>query len=153
MVAFSAKVPQTVDRNLLFTIGLALYSCPTCVNGSRASASINNVSFVMPTIALLQAHFNKIGGVFTKDFPDNPPTPFNYTGTLPKDLFTSRGTRLTSLTYNSTVELVLGDASILTVDIIQFTSMVSIFSLLGQGLVIVTPRKLQLNSLLDPRRA
>ncbi|XP_059064468.1 laccase-11-like [Cryptomeria japonica] len=115
-VAFPAKVPKTVDRNLLFTIGLALDSCPTCVNGNRASASINNVSFIMPTIALLQAHCYNISGVFTKDFPDNPPTSFNYTGTPPKNIFTSKGTRLTSLTYNSTVQLVLQDTSILIVD-------------------------------------
>lgn len=113
---YPAKVPQTVDRNLFFTVGLALDTCSTCVNGSRAAASINNVSFVMPTIALLQAHVNNISGVFTKDFPDNPPTPFNYTGTPPKNLFTSKGTRATSLTYNSTVQLILQDTSFLTVD-------------------------------------
>lgn len=104
---YPTKVMQTIDRNMLFTVGLALDSCSSYLNGTRASASINNVSFFMPTIALLQAHYNNINGVFTKDFPDNPPTPFNYTSTLPKNLFTSKGMRLTRLSYNSTVQLIL----------------------------------------------
>ncbi|KAH9319769.1 hypothetical protein KI387_021538 [Taxus chinensis] len=113
---YPAKVPQTVDRSLLFTVGLALDSCSTCVNGTRAAAAINNVSFVMPTVALLQAHYKNISGVYTTDFPDNPPTPFNYTGTPPKNLMTSKGTKLTKLAYNSSVQLVLQDTSVLTVE-------------------------------------
>ncbi|GLJ19499.1 hypothetical protein SUGI_0352150 [Cryptomeria japonica] len=70
----------------------------------------------MPTIALLQAHYNNIKGVFTKDFPDNPPNRFNYTGTTPNNLFTSKGTRLTRLSYNSIVQLILQETSVLTVD-------------------------------------
>ncbi|GLJ19466.1 hypothetical protein SUGI_0351470 [Cryptomeria japonica] len=113
---YPAKVPQTVDRTLFFTVGLAIDSCTTCINGSRISAAINNVSFVMPTIALLQAHFQNITGVFTTDFPDKPPTPFNYTGIPPKNLIASKGTRLTRLSYNSKVQLVLQDTSVLTAD-------------------------------------
>jgi hypothetical protein len=41
---------------------------------------MNNFSFVLPqNFAMLQAHFYDINGVFTKDFPDNPPLAFNYT--------------------------------------------------------------------------
>lgn len=113
---FPAKVPQTVDRHLFFTVGLALDSCPTCNNGSRVSASINNISFVMPKISLLQAHFFNITGVFTTDFPDKPPRPFNYTGSPPKNPMTSKGTRLTRIPFNSTVQLVLQGTSVLTVE-------------------------------------
>ncbi|GLJ19506.1 hypothetical protein SUGI_0352240 [Cryptomeria japonica] len=113
---YPAKVPQTVDRNLLFIVGLTLDKCSTFFNDNCAYASINNVILVMPTIALLQAHYNNINGVFTKDFPDNPPTPFNYTGAPPKNLFTSKGTRLTHLSYNSTMQLILQDTSVLTID-------------------------------------
>jgi laccase len=77
-------------------------------------ADINNVTFVMPTIALLQAHFFNIKGVFTDDFPGNPPTPFNYTGTQPKNFQTVNGTKLYRLAYNSTVQLVLQDTGMLT---------------------------------------
>lgn len=115
-VQFPAKVPQTIDRHLFFTVGLAAESCQTCNGGVRASASINNISFVMPSISLLDAHIFNISGVFTADFPDRPPTPFNYTGTPPKNLITSKGTRLSRLPFNSTVQLVLQDTSVLTVE-------------------------------------
>nr|AAK37829.1 laccase [Pinus taeda] len=113
---YPAKVPQSIDRNLFFTVGLALNACPTCINGARPAASVNNISFTMPTIALLQSHYFNISGVFTTDFPDNPPATFNYTGTPPKNLQSSNGTRLSRIPFNSTVQLVLQDTSALTVE-------------------------------------
>ncbi|KAF9665170.1 hypothetical protein SADUNF_Sadunf16G0094200 [Salix dunnii] len=113
---FPAKVPLTVDHNLLFTVGLGINPCPTCKagNGSRVVASINNVTFVMPTTALLQAHFFNISGVFTTDFPANPPQAFNYTGTPPTNLQTTSGTKVFRLAYNSTVQLVMQDTGIIS---------------------------------------
>ncbi|XP_052182173.1 laccase-4-like [Diospyros lotus] len=111
---YQANVPLTVDRNLLFTVGIGVNPCSTCVNGSRVVADINNVSFVMPTISLLQAHFFNISGVFTDDFPGNPLNPYNYTGVQPANLRTMTGTRLYRLAYNSTVQLVLQDTGMIT---------------------------------------
>lgn len=112
---YPARVPQTVDHKLLFTVGLGVNPCPTCTasNGTKVVASINNVTFVMPTIALLQAHFFNLSGVFTSDFPGNPPTVFNYTGAGPANLQTSSGTKVYRLSYNSTVQLVLQDTGII----------------------------------------
>lgn len=110
---FPAKVPLTVDHNLLFTIGLGVNPCSTCVNGSRLVGDINNVTFVMPKISLLQAHFFKISNVFTDDFPGNPIIAYNYTGTQPTNLRTMKGTRLYRLAYNSTVQLVLQDTGMI----------------------------------------
>ncbi|KAI4325811.1 hypothetical protein MLD38_031175 [Melastoma candidum] len=105
---FPANVPLTVDRKLFYTIGLGQNVCPTCINGTRLLASLNNISFVMPQVGLLQAHYFNTPGVFTTDFPDRPTTPFNYTGApLTANLRTSRGTRVSKLAFNSTVELVL----------------------------------------------
>jgi laccase len=57
-------------------------------NGTRLSASMNNISFVLPTIALLQAYYFGINGVFTTDFPSKPPVRFNYTGEdIPRKVF------------------------------------------------------------------
>jgi laccase len=70
----------------------------------------------MPKISLLQAHFFNLSGVFTTDFPDRPPTPFNYTGAPPQNPMTSKGTRLTRIPFNSTVQLVLQGTSVLTVE-------------------------------------
>ncbi|XP_009787551.1 laccase-4 [Nicotiana tabacum] len=112
---YPAKVPQTVDHSLFFTVGLGINPCPTCkqANGSRVVASVNNVTFIMPTVALLQAHFFGINGVFTTDFPANPPFVFNYTGTSPTNLATTKGTKVYRLPYNATVQLVLQDTGII----------------------------------------
>lgn len=113
---YPAKVPLNIDHSLFFTVGLGVNPCPTCKagNGSRVVASINNVTFVMPTTALLQAHFFNINGVFTTDFPANPPHVFHFTGKGPRNLQTSSGTKVYRLKYNSTVQLVLQDTGIIS---------------------------------------
>lgn len=112
---YPANIPQKVDHSLLFTVGLGINPCSTCKagNGSRVVASVNNVTFVMPTTALLQAHYFKIKGVFTTDFPGNPPFKFNYTGTPPSNLGTTSGTKVYRLSYNDTVQVVLQDTGII----------------------------------------
>ncbi|KAG9454655.1 hypothetical protein H6P81_007559 [Aristolochia fimbriata] len=116
---FPANVPQSVDRRFFFTVGLGANPCPknqTCQgpNGTKFSASVNNVSFIMPTTALLQAHFfGQSKGVYTKDFPGFPLLPFNYTGTPPNNTFVTNGTKVSVLPFNATVEVVMQDTSIL----------------------------------------
>ncbi|XVE99704.1 hypothetical protein REPUB_Repub03eG0223400 [Reevesia pubescens] len=109
---YPANVPLTVDHSLLFVIGIGVNPCATCFNGSRVVAAINNVTFDMPTTALLQAHYYGISGVFTDDFPGKPLIPYNYTGTTPSNLQTLNGTRLYRLAYNSTVQLVIQGNSV-----------------------------------------
>ncbi|XP_043718903.1 laccase-17-like [Telopea speciosissima] len=116
---FPAKVPQKVDKQFFFTVGLGLSQCSknsTCQgpNNTRLAAAINNVSFVQPTTALLQAHFfRQSRGVFTTDFPTNPPFLFNYTGAPPNNIMVKRGTKVVALPFNTTVELVMQDTSVL----------------------------------------
>ncbi|CAK7342840.1 unnamed protein product [Dovyalis caffra] len=117
---YPANVPQTVDRKFFFTVGLGTNPCPentTCqgpTNNTKFAASINNVSFVLPSIALLQSYFfGQSNGVFTSDFPQNPPKPFNYTGTPPNNTMVSNGTKTLVLPFNTSVELVMQDTSIL----------------------------------------
>ena len=76
-------------------------------------ADINIVSFVLPTTALLQAHYFNIPGVFTDDFPGNPPIPFNYTGNPPTNIQTMNGTRLYRLPYNATVQIVFQGTAVI----------------------------------------
>ncbi|KAG6761533.1 hypothetical protein POTOM_034760 [Populus tomentosa] len=74
---FPANAPLKVDMNLFYTF-----------------------------VGLLQAHYFNVEGVFRLDFPDNPPTPFNYTGApLAANLGTTVGNRLSKIAYNSTVQL------------------------------------------------
>lgn len=113
-----------VDVSLYATVGLGLINCtnpnsPRCQgpNGTRFTASMNNVSFVLPTISLMQAYYQGIPGVFTTDFPPVPPLQFNYTGNVPRGLWTpSRGTKLYKLKYGSRVQIVLQDTSIVTTE-------------------------------------
>ncbi|KAL0915106.1 hypothetical protein M5K25_015506 [Dendrobium thyrsiflorum] len=115
---YPANVPLTIDRRFYFTVGLGTSPCPnngSCQgpNGTKFAAAINNVSFALPTTALLQAFFfRRSEGVYTTDFPVNPPFPFNYTGTPPNDTFVVNATKVAVLKYNTSVELVLQDTSI-----------------------------------------
>jgi len=78
------------------------------------AASVNNVSFTMPTTALLQSHFTgQSRGVYAPYFPSSPLHPFNYTGTPPNNTMVSNGTKVTVLPFNTSVELVMQDTSIL----------------------------------------
>ena len=139
---FPAKVPLTVGRHLFYTIGLGRDPCPTCLNGTMLAASLNNITFVMPKIGLLQAHYFGIKGVFTLDFPDKPPTPFNYTGApLTANLGTSLGTRLSKVAFNSTIELVIQDTNLLTVESHPFHLHGYNFFVVGRGIGNFDPAK------------
>nr|BBM95899.1 laccase [Chamaecyparis obtusa] len=115
---YPAAVPKTVDRKFFFTVGLGQNPCPKgfkcgAPNNTKFTASINNISFVMPTVALLQSHYSgKMKGVYKTNFPDNPPFVFNYTGTPPNNTSPMNGTRAKVLKFNSTVQLILQDTSI-----------------------------------------
>ncbi|KAL4558209.1 hypothetical protein LXL04_036407 [Taraxacum kok-saghyz] len=119
---FLVNVPKTVQNRYFFAVGLGNDPCPknqTCQgpNGTKFAASINNISFTLPTTALLQAqYFGKSNGLFTANFPTAPLNPFNYTGTPPNNTQVSHGTKLVVLPYNTTVELVLQGTSILSAE-------------------------------------
>ncbi|XP_007008849.2 PREDICTED: laccase-12 [Theobroma cacao] len=118
------EVPTDIDESLFFTVGLGLNNCPPnfhksrCQgpNGTRFTASMNNVSFVLPgNFSLLQAHQQGIPGVFTTDFPGTPPVIFDYTGNVSQSLFQPvTGTKLYKLKYGSRVQIVIQDTSIVT---------------------------------------
>ena len=150
---FPAQVPLTVDHSLFFTVGLGVNPCPSCKagNGSRVVANINNVTFVMPTTALLQAHYFKTKGVFTTDFPANPPFPYNYTGTPPTNLGTTSGTKLYRLPYNATVQVVLQDTSIISPENHPIHLHGFNFFAVGRGVGNFNPKKDPQNfNLVDP---
>ncbi|XP_059463157.1 laccase-17-like [Corylus avellana] len=144
---FPANVPQTVNRRFFFTVGLGLRPCPqnqTCQgpNNTMLTAAVNNVSFVQPNTALLQAHFfNKSKGVYTTDFPSNPPFKFNYSGTPPTNIMVSTGTKVVALPFNTTVELVLQDTSIIAAESHPLHLHGFNFFVVGQGFGNFDPKK------------
>ncbi|KAG9454639.1 hypothetical protein H6P81_007543 [Aristolochia fimbriata] len=155
---FPANVPLRVDKQFFFTIGLGTHPCPknqTCQgpnNGTKFSASINNVSFVQPTTALLQAHFTGQSlGVYTTDFPGEPAIPFNYTGTPPNNTMVSNGTKVVVLPFNASVEVVLQDTSILGAESHPLHLHGFNFFVVGQGFGNFDPKKDPLKfNLVDP---
>ncbi|KAL5222123.1 hypothetical protein ABZP36_026836 [Zizania latifolia] len=136
---YPANVPQQVDRKFFFTVGLGTHPCAvngTCQgpNGSRFAAALNNVSFVLPTTALLQSHFTgRSNGVYSSNFPAMPLSPFNYTGTPPNNTNVSNGTRLVVLPYGTSVELVMQGTSILGAESHPFHLHGFNFFVVGQG--------------------
>ncbi|GFP90159.1 laccase-17 [Phtheirospermum japonicum] len=115
---YPANVPRKVDKHFLFTVGLGTNPCDqnkTCQgpNGTKFAASISNISFVQPTTALLQAHFTgQSSRVYSPNFPFSPKW-FNYTGNPPNNTMVGNGTKLMVLPFNTSVELVMQDTSIL----------------------------------------
>ncbi|PIN25286.1 Multicopper oxidase [Handroanthus impetiginosus] len=107
-------VPLNVDNKFFFTLSINTFQCPPdapCqgAQGGRFRASVNNITFVPPRIAILQAYYNRIRGVYGDDFPSKPPFRFNYTQEkmIPRDYWTPQnGTEVRVLEYNSVVEIV-----------------------------------------------
>ncbi|XP_038693732.1 laccase-7-like isoform X2 [Tripterygium wilfordii] len=118
-------VPLEVNERMFVTTGLALIPCPpsyTCNNGimgNALSSSMNNKSFVPPRgLSMMEAFYYNVSGIYTTDFPDNPPKVFDYVNTsISFDqslIFTERSTSVKKLKFNSTVEVVLQDTAIVT---------------------------------------
>ncbi|KAJ8559520.1 hypothetical protein K7X08_003578 [Anisodus acutangulus] len=155
---FPANVPQNVDKHFFFTVGLGSNPCPknqTCQgpnNSSKFAASVNNVSMILPTTALLQSYFfRKSNGVYTSDFPSVPLVPFNYTGTPPNNTNISNGTKVVVLPYNTSVELVMQDTSVLGSESHPLHLHGYNFYVVGQGSGNFDPKKDPANyNLVDP---
>ncbi|XP_031287230.1 laccase-17-like [Pistacia vera] len=154
---FPANVPQKVDKQFLFTVGLGTSPCnsnQTCQgpNGTMFAASVNNVSFTMPSTALLQSHFfGQSNGVYTANFPIHPSIPFNYTSTPPNNTMVSNGTKLVVLPYNTSVELIMQDTSILGAESHPLHLHGFNFFVVGQGFGNFDPNKDPANfNLVDP---
>ncbi|KAJ4826220.1 Laccase-17 [Turnera subulata] len=146
---FPANVPQNVDKRFFFTVGLGTNPCPenqTCQGPSNTtmfSASVNNVSFVLPSRAVLQSHFyGQSNGVYTPDFPATPMFPFDYTGSNPpNNTMVSNGTRLVVLPFNTSVEVVMQDTSIFGAESHPLHLHGFDFFVLGQGFGNYDPYK------------
>ncbi|KAI4382887.1 hypothetical protein MLD38_008789 [Melastoma candidum] len=121
-----APVPTEIDESLFFTVGLGLFNCPSnfrarrCQgpNGTRFTASMNNVSFVLPSnISVLQAYKQGIPGVFTTDFPAKPPVQFDYTGNVSRSLWQPvPGTKAYKMKFGSRVQIILQGTNIQTAE-------------------------------------
>ncbi|KAJ4807525.1 Laccase [Rhynchospora pubera] len=145
----TVKLPEPVNENLFFTVGLGLFNCQPgqkCggPNGTRFTASINNVSFVLPSnFSILQAHYHRIPGVFTTDFPAVPPVQFDYTAqNVSRSLWQPvPGTKVYKLKYGSVVQVVLQGTSIFAAESHPIHLHGNDFYILGQGFGNFNPHK------------
>ncbi|XP_017980838.1 PREDICTED: putative laccase-9 [Theobroma cacao] len=104
------KVPMDIDRRVYIAIATNNLPCDNCnFQQTRSAASLNNVSFDFPQIDILQAYYNRsISGVFTEDFPLQPPEFYNFTGELAGfNPNASLGTKAVVLNFGEAVEIVL----------------------------------------------
>lgn len=157
---FPANVPQKIDKKFFFTVGLGTNPCnnnkknQTCQgpNGTMFAASINNVSFVMPNVALLQSHYKgQSNGVYSPFFPNSPLIPFNYTGNPPNNTMVGNGTKVVVLPFNTSVELIMQDTSILGAESHPLHLHGFNFFVVGQGFGNFDPNKDPQNfNLVDP---
>ncbi|KAI3686049.1 hypothetical protein L1987_79719 [Smallanthus sonchifolius] len=100
------------DTQIYSTVSINTLPCQngSCAgpNGTRLAASMNNISFVSPSLDILEAYYGHIKGVFGTGFPSVPPLFYNFTGSnLPVILQTpKRATEVRVIEYNSIVEVV-----------------------------------------------
>lgn len=74
------SVPKEIDSNLFITVGLNVQKCNSKTpqqncqgsNGGIMAASMNNISFIRPSISLLEAYYKHINGYYSEDFPGVP---------------------------------------------------------------------------------
>lgn len=108
-------VPLQVDEYMFVTVGVNLEQ-----GGQRLAASMNNESFVLPRrLSMLEAFFNNVGGIYTTDFPDQPPIMFDYTNpsiTNTSLIFTEKSTKVKKLKFNSTVEIVFQNTAFIGIE-------------------------------------
>nr|GMC71098.1 laccase-1 [Ipomoea batatas] len=119
---YPCKVPKKMDRRVITTISLNLQDCPaneTCkgYRNKKFYASMNNQSFVRQhSMSILESHYRNVStSLFSPNFPENPPHPFNYTGVDPvaENMNTGFGTRLLVVPFGTRLEMVLQDTNFL----------------------------------------
>jgi len=155
---FPVNVPHTVDRHFFFTVGLGTTPCPknqTCqgpTNRTKFAATVNNISMTLPTTAIMQAYFfGKNAGVYTTDLPQVPPNKFNYTGTPPNNTNVMNGTKVVVIPYNTSVELIMQDTSIVSAESHPLHLHGYNVYVVGQGFGNFDPKKDPANyNLVDP---
>ncbi|CAH2041855.1 unnamed protein product, partial [Thlaspi arvense] len=117
------KVPNEITTRMFITVSMGRVDCrnDSC-NGvsledsdQKLKSSLSNISFVNPSTDILSAYYWNLSGVYTDDFPDQPPTYFNFTGddlsintTVP-----DQGTKIKVLRYNESVEIIFQGTNVL----------------------------------------
>ncbi|XP_075663926.1 laccase-14-like [Castanea sativa] len=114
------NVPLNITTRMYITVSMAKIECKntTCTTleeGLILAASANNISWNNPVHTdVLLAYYRNISGVYTTDFPDQPPYYYNFTSyQLPDALaIANLGSKVRVLNYNEAVEIVFQGTNI-----------------------------------------
>ncbi|XP_030544157.2 laccase-14-like [Rhodamnia argentea] len=112
-------VPMNVTTKMYITVEMNQILCPNAscegINGNRLSSSLNNISFLNPSTDVLLAYYRNLSGYYTLDFPNWPPTMFNFTQSdLPFNTTVPiQATKVKMLEYNEEVEMTFQGTEVL----------------------------------------
>ncbi|CAL5388481.1 unnamed protein product [Camellia sinensis] len=121
-------VPLQIDEQMFVTVGLGLVACGGTANATcagplrqRLGASMNNASFQFPTkLSMLQAFFNNVDGIYTTDFPSQPPLVFDYTNSNnnfnTSIIMTTKSTKVKKVKFNSTIQIVMQNTALVGIE-------------------------------------
>ncbi|PON45884.1 Laccase [Parasponia andersonii] len=120
---YPINVPQNITetQRLYVTISVNTIICSNSScdgpDGNRLAASMNNVSFDIPTTDVLQAYYRNLSNVYTTDFPVRPPYYFNFSGDVGNNtLHPTVGTKVKVIDYGEPVEIVFQGTNVLTAE-------------------------------------
>ncbi|KAA8538005.1 hypothetical protein F0562_027415 [Nyssa sinensis] len=109
---YPINVPTKIDTKIFITVSVNQIVCPNAScsgpQGNRPSASLNNITFENPSIDILRAYYSNISNVYEGDFPNMPPSLFNFTADTVPDYtkYASQGTTAKFIKHNASVEIV-----------------------------------------------
>ncbi|CAI0440458.1 unnamed protein product [Linum tenue] len=111
-------VPKEIDATLFLTIGLN-QNCQGMNNGTMA-ASMNNISFIKPTVSVLESYYKGFEDYFTPDFPAAPLRFYDFVNgapnSAPNDTNAMNGTRTKVIEYGTRVQIILQDTGTVTTE-------------------------------------
>ncbi|XP_012083172.1 laccase-6 [Jatropha curcas] len=157
----TSNVPKEIDSNLFVTIGINVNRCRSktprnnCqgVNNGTMAASMNNMSFVKPTVSILEAYYKGTEGFFTDDFPEAPLRFYDFVNGAPNnapvDTNSMNGTRTKVLEYGTRVQIILQDTGTITTENHPIHLHGYSFYVVGYGTGNYNPQRANLN-LVDP---
>ncbi|KAJ9675402.1 hypothetical protein PVL29_024363 [Vitis rotundifolia] len=101
------NVPLNITTRMFITASINLINYThEGTEISHLGGSLNNITFMDPSSSVLLAYYRHISGVYTTDFPDYPPSFYNFTGDMHTRPMSVVGTKVRVFNYNESVEIV-----------------------------------------------
>ncbi|KAL6184687.1 hypothetical protein ACLB2K_046087 [Fragaria x ananassa] len=117
---YAVHVPldNEITTRMFITTSMNSLCCEDSSSGcetKQISASVNNISWDNPSTHILQTYYRNISGVYSADFPDYPPSFYNFTEESYSidTVLTVQGRKVKVLNYNESVEIVFQGTNVL----------------------------------------